>query len=177
MANIDNPRGLEYQYGGNPVMREVSVDASNGARIGLNDGVILEADGNVARVAAGSGAILSDVVQGIKNSDGETINYLPASTAGTLIVKKIDPSMVFKIQADSGTAVALAAVGATADLVVADCSTVSGVSRIELDSSNIGTGQQVRIIGKDGDPNNAYGEHVDLLVQVCENASISNTSV
>ena len=69
------------------------------------------------------------------------------------------------------------AVGATADLVVADCSTVSGVSRIELDSSNIGTGQQVRIIGKDGDPNNAYGEHVDLLVHVCENASISNTRV
>tara|TARA_R100001530_G_scaffold17260_1_gene14961 strand:+ start:727 stop:1260 length:534 start_codon:yes stop_codon:yes gene_type:complete len=177
MANTDNPQGLVYKMGGNPAIVEVSVDASNSAAIGINDGYIIETDGSVARVAAGSGVILSGVAEGFKDSTGKSISYLPASTAGTIIAKKIDPSMIFEIQADSGTALTVAAVGATADLVVANCDTTTGVSKIELDSSNVGTGQQVRIIGISSAIGNAWGEHVKLLVQIAENTSISNASV
>ena len=102
---------------------------------------------------------------------------LPASTAGTCNGIKVVPGQIWACQADSGTALTSAAINATADIVAGDCSTTTGISVYELDSSNVGTGQQVRILGLHKDPDNSFAEHADLLVEWSENASTSNVSV
>ncbi len=176
MANTDSPKGFRPLEEG-PLF-PVSVDASNATRIGIGDAVEMEADGGYGRAEAGDAAVVKYIAWGFKDSDGNSISYLPASTAGTVTAIPVTPGRKFIIQSDTGTNVAATAVNATADFVVADCSTTSGVSAMELDASDIGTGTQLRILGKLEEPNNSWGEaHVDLIVEFSENATISSTSV
>ena len=176
MANTDSPKGFRPLEEG-PLF-PVSVDASNGTTIGKGDPLEMEADGGYGRAEAGDAALVKYIAWGFKDSDGNSISYLPASTAGTVTAIPVTPGRKFIVQSDTGTNVAATAVNATADFVVANCSTTSGVSQVELDASDIGTGTQLRILGKLEEPNNSWGEaHVDLIVEFSENATISSTSV
>ncbi len=177
MANSDLAQGFELvqDKGGTTALRLYSVDSSNGNIIGKNDAVTLEADGNVTRSAANDGILVLGVVQGIFNSDGKAINFLAASTAGTVLIAPARDN-VFKIQSDSGTNVAATAIGATANFAVTgNASAITGVSGMELDASDIGTGLQCRILGKD--PDSSFGEdHVKLLVEFNESVGFTGTA-
>lgn len=175
MANVDNPFGFRLVSGPREIV-ELNIDASNASRLGKGDPLKMEADGGYARLATEE--LCAYIIDGgFKDSNGQSINYLAASTAGTCNGIKVVPGQVWACQADSGTALTSAAINATADIVAGDCSTTTGISVYELDSSNVGTGQQVRILGLLKDPNNSFAEHADLLVEWSENASTSNVSV
>ncbi len=87
-----------------------------------------------------------------------------ASAGGVVIEVYDDPYIVFGAQADSGTAVAATEVFETANHVAGSGNATTKLSGHELDSSDIATGAQLKIIGKLGDVDNAWGEHVDLMV-------------
>lgn len=175
MANIDGPKG--FVPIGDPITQEYSVDASNGAIIGKGDPIIGEADGNVARAAATSGVAIVAVAVGFKNTDGQAVTHLPASTAGTVIAVPIVGKQRFRVQSDSGTSVTLADVHATADLAIANADTTTGISNVELDASDIGTGTTFRIDGLDKTVGNAFGEHADLTGYFVESAYKDATTI
>jgi hypothetical protein len=180
MANRDNPHGFtpaKTWYSDFPIL-EFPVDSSNGTAIFIGDAVDAEADGNIAPAAAGTDDSLLGVVRGIFDTNkvpGDHPNsavaskHLPASTAGIIQVVLAMPAVFFVVQSDSGTNVAETDRFQTADHVAGAGDTTTGISRHELDASDIGTGAQIKIIDKVAEPGNAWGEaHVDLIVQFAE---------
>lgn len=165
MANTDNAQGLKFKpVGANVGLVYYDVDASNASPIGKNDPVAMDADGNVSRLAA-DGTDCVGVVQVIENSNGLSINYLAASTAGKVGVVPCAGNH-FVIQSDGATAAT--DVGSTVDIVASDCDTTTGVSTFQLDHSDIGTGTQLRIIGKapSQESDNEWGAaNVDVVVE------------
>jgi hypothetical protein len=164
MANTDTLRGLYplYHLNGGEI-RTNSYVVTTSAAIYKGDLVSMINTGCVSASSADDGIIVV----------GVAAEYIPAAvsaTAGTLIQVYDDPKIVFGVQADSGTSVAAADVWATANHVATTGSATTGLSAHELDSSDIGTGLQFRIIGKVESPDNAWGEHVELRVIFNEHA-------
>lgn len=177
MANADRPSGFRFVGnidGADPngALRAYSVDASNATAIFRGDALTLEADGNVTPAAAG-GVVLG-ICEGIK-LDPDTLatehpGYLPASTAGTVLVR-VGPNAMYEVQEDSDSAnLALTDVGANIDLVAGAGSTVSGVSGHELDSDSATAAgsAQFRIIGKVDRVDNEVGTNCKWIVTVHE---------
>lgn len=152
------------------------VDASNATAIFRNDPIMQESDGYFAAATNGIGIACAAVCCGAFDSNGIALSYLPALTAGTIIGIPVK-GHVFEVQADTGTTLDQGCVGATADFVSGSGSTVSGISGYQLDSSNVGTGNQLRIMGLVGTPNNVWGDVSKLRVMFVENLYESNTSV
>jgi hypothetical protein len=138
------------------------------------DFVILNTAGYI--VIGTTGADLLGSFQGCEyqGADGIThvSNYWPASTVlfNTSVVPTAwvvtDPATVFSVQADGS--VAITAIGDQADLVTGTGSTVTGGSTWALNHTLAGAGAQgqFRIIGLDGDINNAWGDaYTKVLVQ------------
>lgn len=176
MANPDKPFGFKLvtSKGGNTALQKYSVDASNAAIIGLGDPISIEADGGVARSAADDGVIVVGVVARIEDSDGKAIKRLAASTAGTVYVIPAEGN-VFEVQADSGTTLTAAAINATANFVVTgDADSTTGISQVELDSSDVGTGLQLRILGLA--PGSSWAEHAKLLVAFNESVGYAGSA-
>lgn len=178
MANRDNPygfvpvRNLESQAG-IPTM-DFPVDADAATQIFVGDLVTAKADGQVEPAVADDGVTVLGVCVGIKDTNGIpaghpnsaiSTKYKPASTAAILTVALAVPTTIFRCQGDSGTTIAETARFATANHAVVAGNTTTAKSGHELDSSDIGTGLQLRILDKVDEPGNAWGdEHVDLLV-------------
>ncbi len=174
MANVDYAFGFRCISDPSEVVK-LEIDASNATTIGKGDPLTMEADGGYKRSATGE--LVAYIAQSFKNSNGESISYLPASTAGTITGIKVVPGQLWAAQADSGTALTSAAINATCDITAANADTNTGVSKYELDSSNVGTGQAFRIMGLLDEPGNSFAEHAVLFGEFSENASTSNTSV
>ena len=181
MANQDNPIGcrpLTMVDGSQIPVRRYPVDASNGTAIFVGDLVTAEADGNVAPSAANDGILVLGVVVQILDTNEIPIGhpnaavstkYLTASTAGFVLVALAVPNALFVIQSDAGTTVAETARFATANHIAGAGDVNTHGSRHELDTSDIGTGLQFRIMDKVDDPGNAWGEgDVDLIVMFNE---------
>tara|TARA_R110000796_G_scaffold61839_1_gene142949 strand:- start:37 stop:561 length:525 start_codon:yes stop_codon:yes gene_type:complete len=151
MANIDAP------FGFNPV------DTIGGAHPGklgeysMGNDVIFQ--GDLVKFASGllvqstAGDTNVGVFWGAQYDDatGKPIfsNQQPASTTGKVFVYD-NPYQVFEVQGDGASAVG--DIGQTADQVQGQGSTATGVSIYELDSSDIGTGANLTIIGFGKDP-------------------------
>ena len=177
MANRDKPNGFKatVKLDGSVIPhRWFPVDSGNGTAIFVGDLVTAGSDGNVNPSAADDGITvlgavdgisdLNEISQGHPNSAGTT-KHLPASTAGFVNVALAVADAVFEVQSDSGTSVAESARFATANHAAGAGDTVTSQSRHELDSSDIGTGLQCRIIDKVDEPDNNWDEqHVQLLV-------------
>jgi hypothetical protein len=179
MANTDGPNGFKFAYrvgGGTPSMNTFPVDVSNATAIFQGDLITAEADGNVKPSAANDGVSVIGVAAGLLDANKKPILYLPATTVGYVIVNT-DPKSVFEVQADSGTAVTEGDRFATANHSAGAGSVVTGRSGHELDSSDIGTGLQMRIIDKIQTPDNAWAEHVNLEVMLVEHALADATSI
>ena len=172
MANRDAPQGarpLRHMTGGNAFrMNPHPVDSSNTPGIFIGDFVMLEDDGNVAAATAGSRIL--GVCGGVANDyDDLTRRYLPASTAGTVMVYD-DPDIVFAIQEDSDTSTLAAAdIGLRADHIAGTGSTTTGMSAHEIDSSDKATGDGglkiVRLVNR---ANNAIGANAEWEVHIVQ---------
>lgn len=166
MANSDNPKGFVLvgrMGGGEPSKRLYSVDSSNSTAIFHNDAMKAEADGNVAPLAANDGNSFLGSALAIYDSNNKPIKYLAASTAGYVLVCN-DPQAIYEVQTDSGTSITAGDVFATANHVAGAGDTTLGISRMELDASDIGTGLQFKIIDKSDTEDNVFGEHCNVLV-------------
>jgi hypothetical protein len=117
------------------------------------------AAGSVEVSAANDGTII----------EGVAAEYKVAGASGTTWVDVyVDPYISYGVQADSGTALTVAAVGATANHVAGAGSATTKLSGHELDSDDVGSGAQLKILGKIERPDNTWAEHVDLEVQINE---------
>lgn len=179
MANVDRPNGLRpiRMLDGSPYNAQVMtfpVDASNGTAIFKGDLVVLEDDGNVAPSGAG-GAVLGVCVGVSVDRDvaaTEHPGYLPASTAGNVLVE-IGRNVVFEIQEDSaGGAMALTNIGSNGDVVAGAGSTTTGRSAYELDSSDViakdasAATAQLRVLGLNTRQDNEVGTNAkwDVII-------------
>ena len=181
MANIDAPVGFLHidSLGGIAELQTYRVDVANATAIFKGDPITAEADGAVKASAAGDGNTVVAIATGFQDGDGQSALFQPALTAGTITGIPVI-NQVFEVQSDSGTNVVEGDVFATADFVAGTGDTGTGFSRYELDSSNIGTGQQLRILGKVdkvGLENEFGDEHVNLRVQFAENMYNDNTTI
>ncbi len=116
-------------------------------QIASNSGVLTQGGADTTDVGVFWGAKYDD-----SNGKPTFTNNVPASQAATAFVYD-NPYQVFEIQGDDGTNSAQTDVGRTADKVVGQGSTANGVSIFELDSSDIGTGANLRIVGFSQNPN------------------------
>lgn len=154
MANKDRPRGfwpIRHLSGGEIRVNKYTVSA--GQTVYRGDLVKIVAAGTVETAAAGTG---STVI-------GVAAHY---ATAGQDILVYDDPNIVFGVQGDGTNSAA--DIGATADHVATAGDATTQQSKHELDSSNVGTGAQLKIIGLVQDVNNSWGANNDLEVIINE---------
>jgi len=175
MANIDRPRGFRPVNPLRCTYKMFSVDSSNGNAIAPGDTITMESDGNVTRSSAGDGVNICGIVVAAYDSNMVPQRYLAASTAGYVLAVLPTPGTLFVVQADGDTSAA--DVGATADHVDTAPNTTLGISQQELDSSDAGTGNQLRIVGKVDSVDNDWGTNVDLIVEFAESMYQSTTSI
>lgn len=183
MANVDRPGGFRpvghlITGGYNGQSRAYDVAAGNGTTMMVGDPVKLSGTANattgvagVAQAAAGDrivGVIVGIVVDPAVE---ETIHpgYLPASTAGTVLVCD-DPFVIYEVQED-GTG-AVTGVGNTADHLMTAGSTTTGRSNAEIDTSDIGTGAGWHILGYSQRADNEIGANAKYLVKINEHAYV-----
>ena len=161
MANVDNPIGFRplYHLMGVPFQANKYI-LTTGATAYKGDLLKVVAAGTVEPAAADDGVIVVGVAAEYISDSG--------SAGGKEILVWDDPYIVFAVQADTGTTVAASDVFATANHVAGAGSATTKLSGHELDSSNIGTGAQLKIIGKVDEPANTWAEHVDLAVLINE---------
>lgn len=181
MTNVDKARGFQQidALAGQAQFQTYEVAVGNAVAIYNGDPLKLLAAGTVEAGAANDGVTIAAVAKTFKDSNGNSLKFLPALTAGTIGGIPVK-GQVFEIQSDSGTNVAATAVNATANYAAGTGDTTTGFSGFELDASDIGTGQQCRIIGKVNavGQENEWGEaHVNLLVVFVENAYEDSTSI
>jgi hypothetical protein len=147
------------------------IDSNTAGALAKGDPVKLEATGNIELGAADDGVTRVGVFSGCKykdaNGEWQYSDYIPAAkTSFTEMEADVwdDPNIIFGIQADSGSTPAATDVGNTANDVIGTSDSTRKISAAELDSSDIGTGAQLKILGLVRTPNNTWGEHVDLEV-------------
>lgn len=180
MANTDKPNGLipVKALGGNtvPVFRYPVSTSNNVANLAVGDPVNAAAEGAVEPITTSgtNPTYVVGVVTALYDTNGIPIGhpssavstkYLPSATAGYADVALALPSVVFQVQADSGTALSVANIFNSGDLVVTRPDTTTGRSQVELDSSGVAAATaQCMIVGKVDEPGNSWAEHVDVLV-------------
>lgn len=167
MANLDRPIGFWpiKQLDGNNTPAPNEYIVTTGATIYRGDLVTAAAAGTVGASTANDGVLVVGVAAEYVSDSG--------SAAGKKILIYDNPYTVFGVQADTGTSPAATAVFATANHVVGSGNATTKLSGHELDSSDIGTGLQCRILGKIDTPDNEWGEHVKLRVLLSEHAYLA----
>lgn len=157
MANTDTPRGfwpLRHLSGGE--IRLTKYTLTTGSTAYRGDLLKIVAAGTVEPGAADIGtAAIGVAAHYADDSD---------SDGGVAILVYDDPNIVFGVQSDSGTATTAADIGATANHAAGSGNATTGISGHELDSSDIGSGAQLKILGLIPTPDNAWGEHSNLAV-------------
>jgi len=160
MANVDRPNGFKLignTTGVIPPAEKMVATAS--ATIYPGDLVKRVAAGTVETGAANDGEIIV----------GVAAEYVSAAASGeTNILVHTDINNLYEVQADTGSALTSACRGATANHVATAGDSTYKQSRQELDSSDVGTGAQLLILDKVDTPDNAWGEHVKLIVRLNE---------
>ena len=155
MANLDAAFGLnpvgKIGSGPSQKMNEYKI-ASNETNAIFQGDMVQPDSGNIQQ--AGTGTTNIGVFWGCKYDDATTNkptfkNNSVAGGNGAIADAFVydDPYQVFEVQGDSGTASAQADIMQTADVVVGTGSTTTGISGMELDASDIGTGANLMIIG------------------------------
>lgn len=158
MANPDRPQGLRPHGEVKQAVRMVA-----GAAVYPGDAVQLQSDGKVDPVAAGG-----DVL-------GVALEY--ASADGASVLVSVDPNQQYIVQADGADVDAQTDIGNLVDLLATAGDSTYKTSRMELDSSTIGTGSggQLAILGVSGRVGNALGAQVDVLVKINEHQAFGET--
>jgi hypothetical protein len=157
MANTDAPCGfwpIRHLAGGE--IRTNSYTATTSATIYKGDLLKVVANGTVEIGAADIGIA----------AIGIAAEHIASASAGQLVQVYDDPYIVFGVQCDSGTAAAATDVFYCTDHVATTGNTSTGISKNELDSSELAAGAalQLRVIGLVDMPDNAWGEHAKVEV-------------
>lgn len=175
MANADTARGfVPRRHAGGGVIRasgNYKIDNAYGTSIFTGDAVVL-ASGYIT-IALENSANPVGVFAGCqyRTADGETkfSPYWPASTA-TLNDEDVqawvydDPMIVYEVQTETATAYVNAThQGTSYDLQSGTGSTITGLSAMELDLGDTGTGQW-KVLGLVDRPGNAVGTHAKVEV-------------
>tara|TARA_R100000773_G_C4213624_1_gene112639 strand:+ start:579 stop:1154 length:576 start_codon:yes stop_codon:yes gene_type:complete len=180
MANVDKPFGLralgnlsatgsQKQFG-YQIADNQSGAIFQGDLVTLKDGFILQFDpsSHTAAVGVFNGVFYTDPTTGKPTFK----NFYPGSvniTTGTIQADVLDdPNQLFIIQSDED--IVQADFGKNADVVVGSGSTTTGLSAMELDSSDIGTGaaKNLKLIGIYDTPGNALGNFCQVVVKINE---------
>lgn len=152
MANTDSPRGfhpIRHLCGGEIRTNPYVMTAS--ATVYPGDVIKIVADGTVEGAAADIGTAAIGIAAEYKAA---------SSTAGaTKLEVYDDPYIIFEVQADTGTVLTQAAIGNTANHVATAGSATDKMSRQELDSSDVGTGAQFKILRLVDRAGNTMAEH------------------
>jgi hypothetical protein len=151
MANNDNPTGLSpVMYQGGAAWTGAAnwyyVPATDSTAVFIGDVVKLAGSADsrgipsVARVATPGTDPIVGVVVGVSPTRPDSAGgrdsaiYREASTEAYLLVAD-DPNLLFSVQDDAGTAFTAATVGLNANLTTTAGSTVTGLSKIEINSA------------------------------------------
>ena len=180
MANVDKAFGLralgnlsatgsQKQFG-YQIADNQSGAIFQGDLVTLKDGFILQFDpsSHTAAVGVFNGVFYTDPTTGKPTFK----NFYPGSvniTTGTIQADVLDdPNQLFIIQSDED--IEQADFGKNADVVVGAGSTTTGLSAMELDSSDIGTGaaKNLKLIGIYDTPGNALGNFCQVVVKINE---------
>jgi hypothetical protein len=151
---------------GDPVVLTGSASAA-GTNNATEDGIPL-----VTRASAGSGTI-TGVVAYVDIDSGtaqrsESTKHMAAADTGSVYVYD-DPMTVFEIQEDSDTEnMVVGDVGEGVDIVVANADTNTGLSNVELNSDNAGTGDQCQVLRLAQRPDNELGANAVWEVLINE---------
>src|SRR5690606_28305518 len=124
--------------------------------------------GVVIATAGATNPILGVVVGVVPDPDNLSRTYLPASTAGYLLVAD-DPDILYEVQEDSlVSTLAATDIGGTANLIAGSGNTLTGLSGWELDSSEADADatDQLLILGLAQRPDNVIGDHAKWLVKI-----------
>lgn len=169
MPNSDASFGLRpYSLNGIKRISRYYVPSSDSTALYINDPVKLagSADSNgVATVtrAGTTGALLGSIVA-VEWENESSTTYRAASTARYVYVSD-HPEQDYEIQADG--AIAATDISNTADLIFTNAGeTVFGSAGAELDTSDIGTGDQLRILGLKPVANNALGANAVVIARI-----------
>jgi len=161
MANVDNVIGFQaYRHLAGGEIRTKEFTLTTGETVYKGDLLKVVAGGTVQAAAADDGIIVIGVASHYADDS--------ASAGGVKVAVWCDPYITFRCQADTGTAPTAADVFNTANHVAGSGSSTTKISGHELDASDIGTGGQLKILGKIDKPGNDWGEHVELEVVIAE---------
>lgn len=187
MANVDNPSGftpVRYLSGApyNGATNRYALLATDNTATFVGDLVIpggsATADGvpSIAQAAATNALILGAVVGFEVDPTNLGLLYRTASTLRYALVCD-DPYVLYEAQEDSvGAALTVDDVGENCDIVVGSGNTTSGISAMEIDSSDHKTGTaQIRIIRLVPREDNAVGTNAKWEVLINEHAYKSTT--
>lgn len=182
MANPDTPFGLRpvadaYSGANTGGARVYATPVGDGTRIGIGDPVTTAGVGTAQTIngvsyldviRAATGDVITGVVVGVLPDVATSLPYRAASTIRRLLVDD-NPNSLFEIQEVSGgTALTMDDMGLNANIVVADCSTVTGYSNVELNNATeAGTNTlDIKIMGFVNRADNAIGEHAKWYVRI-----------
>lgn len=188
MANTDAPFGLKpkrHKNGApyNGASRRYYRPSSDATNLFIGDAVVRtgsgDTDGIPGVIVATPGSGITGVIVGIENLTPDNLSrtYLPASTAGYLLVAD-DPDLMFEAQEDSvGAALAAADIGLNANVVFGTGNTVTGTSAVEIDSSTKATTAtlDVRLDSIVQRADNAIGDNAKWLVWINNHTQRSTT--
>ncbi len=175
MANVDYPRGFGLIDGEHYLMMTYPVDGDTATTIAPGDLVSMVADYGVIRSTADDGDIVVGVVVSCFDSNGAVLRWLPASTAGKVLVACATEGAVFTAQDNAAAALSVADIGQTTNHVDGAVNTFTGRSTQELNGT-VG-GNQLRLLGKVDDPNNAYGNNCLWKCTFVESIFMNNTAI
>lgn len=188
MANRDTQGGLRFlkhKFGLPCVPNAYRVKSDYATALFIGDPVVLTGAGGTDPISQSggmrdvqkatvsttiTGVIVSiDPVASVSSPNIPTKTYIPASTGGIVYVID-DPDALFLIQEDSvgGNIASATAEGEFCDLVFNSGDTATGLSKVELDSSDAGTGDNVRIEYLYDAPDNVEGANADWVVSINE---------
>lgn len=191
MANVDSPFGLRpVRYNAEDVNIYYVNDDTNGVYIGdpvfasgsADANGIQEVDrkGTIADATPSNNTPIVGVVVGFASDKAgsqlrDDTRYIAAGSTGYALVCD-NPDAVFEIQEDSvGGALAATAVGANFNFTSVAGSTVTGLSGVELDSSDVSDATSpyaaLRIKGLARRPDNAIGTNAKWEVQIVHHQS------
>lgn len=157
MANKDQPRGFE-PWGGLIEVRPFWSEAYSATPIYVHTVVAIASDGYIDPGAADSKYIV-----------GSSLGKLTSGDAAKIILVASSPNQLFRAQADEDDLSSIACVGTLADHVGESGTAALFLSTDEIDSSSASAAQAGwLILDKDNRPDNAWGEHVDVIVRCDE---------
>ena len=160
MPNVNYPKGLMPIE---PVHRVGEYWAEVSTALAIGDAVRLNGNGRL--VPAGAGQEILGCLMGITDKDGVPLTKLDSSNADTNLVCMVSDAIDQKyvIQMDD-TDVSIDSVGKLADIAYGAADSLREQSTTVIDGGTVGSGAQLRLLGRLATYDNEYGPHCDWLV-------------